>query len=195
MNYISVSKIKKLRIALVVVMVAILGGVGSVFLNYRTDSQPAHDQAAFRQESKADISLGKIHQVSTRDGVVQWSLDAQSAQVQQKKNIVTLKKIAVTFFLKNGQKAHLTADKGILRADSSDMDVYGNVVLHYDNFTLETDMLKYRHKKRLVFTDTPVLISDNLSRLMADSAYFDLNSTKSDFRGNVEGYLSGEFKL
>jgi len=193
MNYTSASK--KLRIALIVVMVAILGGVGAIFLNYRTDSQPSHDRPVVRQESKADVSLGKIHQVSTRDGIVQWSLDAQSAQVQQKKNIVTLKKIAVTFFLKNGQQAHLTADEGVLRADSSDMDVSGNVVLHYDNFVLETDMLKYRHKKRLVFTDTPVLISDNLSRLMADSASFDLNSTKSDFKGNVEGFLSGQFKL
>ncbi len=192
MTYISVSK--KLRAALIVVMITILGGVTAIFLTYRAP-EPTQEAEITPADTGADISIGKIHHVSTKDGVVQWSLDAKSAQVVEKGQKVILQDIAVTFFMDDGQKAYLTADRGYLRASTNDIDVMGNVMLRYQDFTLETDRLRYRHKKRLVFTQTPVLISDDLSHLMADSLYFDLNANTTHFNGNIEGFLSGKFKL
>lgn len=192
MTYMSVSK--KLRAVLIVVMIAILGGVTAIFLTYRTPA-PTQEAEIAPADTGAEVSIGKVHHVSTKDGVVQWSLDAKSAQVVDKGKKVILEDVAVTFFMEDGQKAFLTADRGYLRASTSDIDVTGNVMLRYQNYTLETDLLKYRHKKRLVFTKTPVLISDALSHLMADSLYFDLNSNKTYFKGNIEGFLSGKFKL
>lgn len=192
MTYISVSR--KLRVALIVVMITIVGGVTAIFLTYRTPESTEEAEIA-PVESKADISIGKVHHVSTKDGAVQWSLDAQSAEVVENGQKVILQDVAVIFYMKDGQKAYLTADKGFLRASTNDIDVMGNVILRYQNFTLETDMLRYRHKKRLVFTHKPVLISDDLSHLMADSLYFDLKSNTTHFNGNIEGFLSGKFKL
>jgi len=192
MTYISVSR--KLRLALIVVMVTILGGVTAIFLTYRTP-EPTQEAEIAPVESQADISIGKVHHVSTKDGVMQWSLDAKSAEVVEKGQKVILQDVAVVFYMQDGQKAYLTADKGFLRASTNDIDVMGNVILRYQNFTLETDLLRYRHNKRLVFTQEPVLISDDLSHLMADSLYFDLNSNTTHFNGNIEGFLSGQFKL
>jgi LPS export ABC transporter protein LptC len=192
MTYISVHR--KLRLILIVVMITILGGVTAIFLTYRTP-EPTQEAEIAPEDNGADVSIGKIHHVSTKDGVVQWSLDAKSAAVVEKGQKVILQDVSVIFFMEDGQKAYLTADKGYLRASTSDIDVMGNVMLRYQNFTLETDRLRYRHKKRLVFTQTPVLISDDLSHLMADSLYFDLNSNTTHFNGNIEGFLSGKFKL
>jgi len=192
MTYTSVSK--KLRAILIVVMIAILGGVTAVFLTYRTPA-PTHVAPMPSADTQADVSIGKIHHVSTREGVMQWSLDAKSAKVVDKGKKVILEDVEVTFFLKDGQKAYLTANEGYLRASTSDIDVTGNVVLRYQTYKLETDLLKYRHKKRVVFTQEPVLISDDLSQLMADSLVFDLDSNTTNFKGNIEGFLSGKFKL
>jgi hypothetical protein len=64
----------------------------------------------------------RIHQSATRDGRMEWSLDAASAQYLLPEKKVLLKDLFVTFFTQDGQKVYLTARRGTVKTDSHDME-------------------------------------------------------------------------
>jgi len=135
----------------------------------------------------ADMSIGKIHQTSTRDGKKEWSLEASSADYMDSKHQLILKDLSVTFFLEDNSEVYLTADKGKLDTQSNNIEVSGNVVITKDKYVITTDRMKYRHKKRLIYSRDPVVISGEAGKISADTASFDLNTNKVTLEGKVEG--------
>ncbi len=185
---------RKLKFFLISIIIILLGIIIAVFSTYRN----ILDETAGLESvihSAAKMSLGKLHHTATRDGVIEWSLDASSAKLLDEKKQLILDDLSVVFYMKDGKKAYLTAEKGFLHTESNDIEVAGNVVVKNDNYVLKTEKLYYEHTRRILFSNVSVEISSDSEKLTADSISFDLNTKKTMLEGNVKGIFSENIKL
>ncbi|MDL1967460.1 MAG: LPS export ABC transporter periplasmic protein LptC [Deltaproteobacteria bacterium] len=184
----------KLKFFLISIIIILLGIIISVFLTYRNilDETAGLKSAV---QSTAKMSLGKVHHTATRDGVIEWSLDASSARLLDEKNQLILDDLSVVFYMKDGEKVCLTAEKGFLHTDSNDIEVVGDVVVKNNNYVLKTEKLNYEHTRCILFSNVSVEISSDSEKLTADSISFDLNTKKTMLEGNVKGSFSENINL
>jgi lipopolysaccharide export system protein LptA len=160
----------------------------AVYVGYRwLTAAPSKTEA----EPPADtgMTLERIHQTATREGRTEWSLDAATARYLLAEKKVVLSGLSVVYFLKNGQKVYMTADRGEVLTDSNDMDAAGNVVVYNDLYRVETERASYRHGPRLMEARTPVRITGKPGELTSDTLALDLNTNRSTLRGHVQGNL------
>lgn len=187
-------KTGKFKLFLISVILITLGVISAVFIGYRfiLDRQ---DSLIASIRSKANISIGKIHQTATRDGIKEWILDAGSAQYIDAEKQANLQDLSVIFFLKDKSEVYLTADRGILKTDTNNIEVIGNVVVKHTDYRMKTEKLRYKHKERVIFSKKQVKIDGDSFNLVADSMSFDLNINRVLFEGKVEGVFSENFVL
>jgi LPS export ABC transporter protein LptC len=185
---------RKLKFFLISIIIILLGIIIAVFSVYRGILDEA-DGLKSAIQSAAKMSLGKVHHTATRDGVIEWSLDASSARLLDEKKQLILDDLSVVFYMKDGEKAYLTAEKGFLHTDSNNIEVVGNVVVKNNDYVLKTEKLNYENTRRILFSTIPVAISSDSEKLTADSISFDLNTKKTVLEGNVRGTFSENINL
>ncbi len=180
---------RRVKLFLTAVVLITVGLVIIVYVGYRRISEtPELILSTIRDD--ADMSIGKIHQTSTRDGKKEWSLEASSAHYMSEKNQVILEDLFVTFYLEDNSEVHLKANKGKLHTNSNNIEVSGNVVITKDKYVITTEQLKYRHKKRIIYCQVPLVISGESGKISAETASFDLNTNRVTLEGKVEGTFS-----
>lgn len=175
----------RIKLFLFMVIGVTIGVLAAIFIGYRMLRSDPQKLISTIQH-KASLSIGKVHQVSTRDGIKEWSLDATSAHVVDETRKLMLEDITVVYFLKDGQEVQLKAEKGYLKTDSSDIEVERNVVVTFQDYRLESDILQYNHGRRLLASKKPVKIFGTSSTLTADAMFFDLDRNTITFQGNIE---------
>ena len=186
--------IKKLKLFFLLIIVIALAVVIAVFINYRRIlKNPEKLISSFPADS--NLSIGKIHQTSTKNGVKEFTLDAASASYTASKKMVVLNDLSLTFFLKNKQEVYLTANKGILKTDSKDIEITGNVIVSNESSKLFTKKIQYKHSQHLLLSKVPVKIIGNSYQLTADRMSLDLNTNKAVFEGRVKGAFSENFSI
>ncbi|MBW2574847.1 MAG: LPS export ABC transporter periplasmic protein LptC [Deltaproteobacteria bacterium] len=185
---------KKLKLILLLIIFIAVGVTLTVFVSHRRILEKEENIVSSIQ-NKANISIGKAHQTATKNGIKEWSLDATSVNYIVKKNQAIFQNLSVTFYLKNKTEVYLTANKGILKTDSNDMELFGNIVVKNLKYRLKTENLLYRHNKRIILSKVPVKVTGTTFNLAADFMSLNLNTNKTMFEGNVEGILSENIKL
>jgi len=188
------TKKKRLKIFLVAIILLSLGAISAVFIGYRLILNK-EGKFISSLHNKANISISKVYQTATRDGIKEWSLEAKSAYYIDATKQANLQDVIVTFFLKDGGKVYLTADQGILKTDSNDIEVTGDVLVQNETYRLRTKKLSYEHTKRIIFSKVPVEIVGDSLNLTADSMSFDLNTNRILFEGRIEGNFSENVTL
>ncbi|MBW2491319.1 MAG: LPS export ABC transporter periplasmic protein LptC [Deltaproteobacteria bacterium] len=185
---------KKLKVFLISLIFLTFGVIIIAFLQYLHVLEK-NDTPVSTEQSQANISIGKAHQTATRNGRKEWSLEAASADYMNENNQAIFKDLSVTFYLKDETKVYITANQGILKTDSNDMEIYGNVVVKNEDYKLICENLHYKHDNRIIFSKVPVNITGNSFELVADSMSLNLNTNKAFFEGKVKGIFSGLFTL
>lgn len=145
--------------------------------------------------TKALMTLVGIHQTATKEGQVQWELEADSAQLDTDGNRMILTAPRVDFAMKDGTKVRLTAKQGVLDTHNNDMTVSGEVRLRNDQYLLETETLAYQHDRRILQSDAPVHIIGPAFDLRADRMTYNLEENRAQFDGRVEGNFNEAFSL
>jgi len=194
MSVIKHKNLNKLKLFFLAFIVIALTAVIAVFINYRRILENP-EKLISSLPGDANLSIGKIHQTSTKNGVKEFTLDAASAYYTASKKTVVLNDVSVTFFLKNKQEVYLTASKGILKTDSKDIEITGNVIVKNESSRLFTEKIQYKHGLRLLLSKVPVKIVGNSYQLTADRMSLDLNTNKTVFEGRVEGAFSENFAI
>lgn len=192
MRFLEHGKTKRLKVLLISIIFVILGIIIAVFAGYRHVLDKPETLISLVQD-EANIAMHRIRQTATRDGLREWSLEAESGRFVESRQEAILENLSVTFFMENDNEIYLTADQGILRTDTNNIEVRGNVIVRNQSLRLETEKLRYDHGKRAFSSDLPVKIIDNSFKLMADSLVFDLNTNKALLEGNVKGAFSEDF--
>ena len=176
------SKVKAILYCLAVLMVA---GIGIGLVSYhRLREEPRALHSVLPKNG--DVSLNRIHHVATRDGVKEWTLDAESAQYEKAGSKTVFKDICVTFFLDDGKTIRLNSCGGGVLTDTKDMEVWGDVVARSGTYELNTDKLRYQHKTQTIFTETPVVIKGGGMEITGDSLTFNLQTEQVVVLGRVK---------
>jgi len=185
---------KKLKLILLSAIVSALGITLAVFITHRNSlDKKVHVVTNIR--NKANISIGKAHQTSIKNGIKEWNLEASSVNYMDDNNQAIFQDLFITFYLKDKSEVYLTANKGILNIDSNDMEIFGNVVVKSATYLLKTENLFYRHNRRIIFSKVPVTVIGDAFELAADSMSLNLNTNKTMFEGKVQGTLREVIKL
>ena len=186
--------LRKLRGAFVWLLVGLLGAVAIVTIVLMQRREVVEDVKANPPISapQADASLGKISQVSTKDGRIEWRLEAESAHMMEKKNHLGLEAVTMVFFLKDGREVYLTGDTGTVNTQTKDIAVEGNVVVVNDKYRMTTDRLEYNDKKRILKVPSAISMTDGVSTLVADQVVYNLDTKQSVFTGNVAGLFNNQ---
>ena len=185
---------KKLNILFISIILLVFGIILTVFFKYRNGIEIS-DRTGAVIPDKANISIGRAHQTATRNGIKEWSLDAASADYMTDKNQAVFKDLSLTFFLKDRTKVYVTADRGLLKTDSNDMEISNNVVVKYSRYKLRCESLYYEHKKRIIVANVPVNITGDSFQLVADAMSLNLNTNRTLFEGKVKGTFRGGISL
>lgn len=194
MRYSVRKKPKRIKLFLSVVIIGCLAVTVVVFMGYRRILEKQDDLAAAFQ-GDVDVSIDKIHHVATKDGKKEWSLDARAARIKGQKNEVILEDISAVFFMKDGTNVYLTGDEGLLKTDSKDIEVKGNILVKNKDYRLKTEKLHYNHKKRVIICEVPVKLSGSSFHLTAETMSIDLNTQKAVLEGSVKGTIHGKISL
>ena len=172
----------------------IIGVIVTVFISYRNIlDKPGILITSFNKD--AQMSMDRVHQTATKNGRKEWDLDARSAQFNHEKKQALLKDLAVVFFMENGKQVRVTANQGILKTDTNDIEASGNVVVNYEEYRLNSERVRYQHQKGIVSTLTPVQISGKASQLTADTMIFEMKTNRALLKGNVKGTFSEHIQL
>ena len=194
MPFVSNHNHKTLKLILLSVIFVGFGVTLAVFINHRRLTGKEKNIVSDIRNN-ANISIGKAHQTATRNGIKEWDLHAASVNYMVEKNQAIFQDLSITFYLKNKTKVYLTANKGILKIDSNDMEISGNVVVKNSSYRLKTENLLYRHKQRIIFSSVPVKVAGAAFNLVADSMSLNLNTNQTLFEGKVQGTLSEIIRL
>lgn len=178
-----------LKLILIVAIVVIFCVILAVFFRYRNISGHPEKLLKFLPDD-ANISIGRVYQESIKNGIKEWSLNASSADYFEEDNNVKLKDLSVTFFLEDGDKVILKAERGILKTDSNDIEISGNVTITNKNYKLVTEKMFYDNKSRVIFSKTHVHITGDSFDLKADAMTHDLKTNKASLEGMVTGVLN-----
>lgn len=183
------------RFYFLLLMLLVFGVVLTVFIGYRTDSNPREMFLSSLVQDDATIAIDRVHQTSTKNGVKEWILDAASAQFIEKDRQAVFDELSMIFFMKNGMLVKLSADKGYLNTDTRDMRVDGDVVADDGELKILTETLDYESGRRVLVAKKPVQIFSRAFHVNADSASYDLSSRKTTFEGNVRGTIFDKIDL
>ena len=187
-------RIKKLSIVILVVILVVIGTIVAIFIGYRRISS-APDMLLSSIKEGADLSLGKIRQTATREGRKEWSLEAGSADYVENEKKAILKKVFITYYLKDNREVYLESDQGILNTATNDIEFSGHVVVRNEDYRLMTERLNYQHGERLIFCNVPVQITGADAEISADTLKYDLEENKIVLNGNVSTLISQNFIL
>ena len=160
-----------------------------IFIYYRHQTD-IDDSYASPIPEDANIAIEKVHQTATRNGATEWDMDAASVTYFDSRKKALFKDISVTFYLKDGSHIDLTADKGVLHTESQDIEVTGNIVVKNTEYQLQTEILHYNNKKRMIYSKTPVKISGESFKMAADSMSIDIKKNQAIFKGNIKGSVN-----
>ena len=189
------SRQRSIKLLLLITMFLVFGVVLTVFIGYRTVSNPQEMFLSSLIQDDATIAIDRVHQTSTKNGIKEWSLDARSAQFIEKDRQAVFDDLSVTFYLENDHSVNLSANKGYLNTDTRDIRIDGDVIADDGEFKILTDTLNYEHKRRVLIAVKPVQILGSTFRLNADSALYDLNSQQTTFDGSIEGTIFDKINL
>ena len=185
---------KNVKIVLLLCIVVTVVAVIVVFAGYRRVMDEGASLVSSIQDG-AEMAISKVRQTAVRNGVTEWRLDAVSAEYLNAENLVVFEGPSVVFFKGGGENVVMTAVKGLIRTDSNNIRVSGDVVVKEDDCILKTESLSYDNEGRVFFTDAPVALSGAGFDLTADSASLDMRRQQVVLKGNVRGILSENIEL
>ncbi len=184
---------KRVKTALICFLVALAGILALFFL--LSDRLEKAELKNIEIDSAADLKLKQIEQISTRNGIKEWSLKAASAKFFKEKNQARLKDLSVVFYTQNGEKVHLKANTGVLHTKTENLTLSDHVVVTYQDYVLTTDKLHYEKKRHIIYTNTAVEINRGESVIFSDTMVTDLNTYTTRLEGNIRGRFSEDLAV
>ena len=120
---------KKITYLLVPGIITTLGVILWIFINHRMTTMDKPRIPEKTIHSNTSMFLENVQQTSLRDGLQEWTLNAASVRLFESEKKVVIDKPVVTFYTKEKDNIHLTAQEGILKTDSNNLEVFGNIVI------------------------------------------------------------------
>ena len=185
---------KKLTLGITLTVVITLAAVAAIYMKrpFPTGDTPTEPPQMAEQSV---MYLSGVRQTATKDGAVQWEMEAESAELEAASGRMTLRAPRVAFYLEDGERVYLTADEGVLYTKNNDIEARGNVHIRESRYTFTTETLTYQHDTRVLHSESGVRIESARMTLNAQTLWYNLNSRQALFSGDVQGKIYEAFPL
>jgi LPS export ABC transporter protein LptC len=147
---------RRLSTVFLICFLAVLAGLsGVVAWRVMARRTPATVQQPAPQ---AEYQIKEVHINETLDGNLRWSLNADQAEVYEKKGITLMRNVVIQVFSRDGDWT-VTSDEGTLNNAPRDVALTGNVVIRAsDGLEMRTGTLAWHNERRTLQTDDAVEI-------------------------------------
>jgi len=145
-------------------------------------------KAQLSDKSREVVTMRGFHMVQTELGVKKYEIDANEASINPRAKMIRFFNVKTRYFDKDKEVATLKSDAGVIRTDTNNIDVKGNVVMTTrDGSRLETSSLSWDNVKNKIRTKeyVKVIKGDNImegvgmeSDLMLENVILKKVSTK-----------------
>ncbi|SLM27434.1 conserved exported hypothetical protein [Desulfamplus magnetovallimortis] len=187
--FLNKARIKKIKLISITLLCIILVGLaGTYYIEKLTSKDNIIEN--IKIDSEATLALKFMKHTSSRNGIREWILEADSARHIKNEALAILKKIRLTFFLDDGKKLYATADEGTMSTLSHDITLSGNVNLEYMETLLKTEQLHYEKKSHIIYSNVHVTITNKTSVIKADTITYNLTTNQIILEGHVKGFFS-----
>ena len=125
------------------------------------------------------VGLQEINFVQVKNGVKLWELKAEAVEYQQSKNLVSFKKVTLTYFPKEDKPITLVGNLGNLDTKTKDIFIEGEVVISTpEGYELKVPFLYYRDDIREVSSEGTVTFKSSAILLDGQGMTMNLDSQK-----------------
>jgi LPS export ABC transporter protein LptC len=147
---------RRLSTVFLICFLAVLAGLSGV-VAWRVMAR--RTPATVRQPApQAEYQIKEVHINETLDGNLRWSLNADQAEVYEKKGITLMRNVVIQVFSRDGDWT-VTSDEGTLNNAPRDVALTGNVVIRAsDGLEMRTPTLAWHNERRALQTDDAVEI-------------------------------------
>lgn len=183
----------RMRVALIVVVLAVLTGIG--FLIGRTMVQQRRaDDATAATMFAPDVaqSIREFHRVKVEDGRTVWDLRADKADfLDEGRVMVDVPEIA--FFAEDGQSVHLTGATGEVTLEGPEVgriDLRGGIEVTLGQYRLETPEASWVQSQNAVVATSGVDLRGGGVELTGDTMVVELGKRRVLVVGDVRTVLT-----
>lgn len=139
------------------------------------------------EKPDAEMKLTDMEYTEMEEGRRRWTIKASEVHYFQEERKTLLSLVDLVLFLENGDKIYLKSNKGIVYADTKNIDLWDSVRATVpDEYELRTEKASYRHEERVVFSSSPIRISGPELRLQGKQWKYMLSEQRTFLEGEVE---------
>jgi LPS export ABC transporter protein LptC len=186
--------LKNPRVLALLILCILAAGAGVIFFAPAMMNTP-QTVTDLHINSEAALKLDAMKQISKKNGITEWELEAATATLVKEENQAILTRVHVVFYTKDEDTVILTSDQGILDTETHDMDFNGNVVVRHQTYTLKTDKLHYKKKPHIIHSNTKVWLENTDAAMEADTMEIRINDNQIILKGHVKGTFNENFNL
>ncbi len=132
-------------------------------LTTQTETDSKAVSAVPRGLQDADAGIDDFTYVQSRDGAVQWEVQAKRAHMFESEHRALLQEVEVTLFGEQGWELKVFGDEGTIDTTKKDFMLItrnGQVTVRLESgYTIYTNRLAWSNAQRAIKTSDPVLIS------------------------------------
>ncbi|MBF0102815.1 MAG: LPS export ABC transporter periplasmic protein LptC [Desulfobacterales bacterium] len=167
-----------------------------MFINHRffTKNQ-SDDNEKNNYLGKATLSLDHVSHSSTKEGRLNWTLNANTAAYYHEDAKAIFEMVSVTFFNKKGKPISISANQGILNTTSQDIQLTGNITCSYEDYVLKTEKINYVENNHSIQSNNSVFMTSQWGKIQAKAMLINLQAGDIHLKGNVEALLTQQVKL
>jgi lipopolysaccharide export system protein LptC len=186
--------LRKPSVLLLLLLLVITVSVGVGYMIHRMMTMP-QQITDLHIDSDAALKMNAMKQISKKNGITEWELEAATATLAKERNQAILTRVRVIFHTRDKDTVLLTSDQGVLDTQTHDIDFTGNVVVTHRTYTLKTDKLHYKKKAHIILADTKVWLDYAEASIEADTMEIRINDNELILQGHVKGQFSDNFYL
>ncbi len=139
--------------------------------------------------SKADIEMDRFSLKQIRDGLVEWDIKADRAELFEEREEISLNTMQATLQTAEGLRVVFSGDEGILNTGTHDFEIKeneGDLSLSMNNgYTIQAPTLIWKDQQREIVSDQPVRIIGQGLRIQGDQLLVKLENQQLTVNGDV----------
>jgi len=161
-----------LRIILILVIAAVIGGMIVILASYRYWLKPSRLMES-KIESHVDIGLKKVHHVAMKNGRKLWDLHTSSvSRILDQSHFSPL---TVTLYPHTGNPITMTGEHGYV-TDNKNIEVSGNIRIKQPPWNFLCNSLTYSFTRHHAIGRDHIAVTGNGITMTAETLHYDLSS-------------------
>ena len=190
-HLINIKKLKSILIIGILCVVAFWIGLYA----FRTHKPPTPmPKVTSTGSGPGQVGLQEINFVQIKDGVKLWELKAEAVEYQKPKDLVSFKKVTLTYFPKGDKPITLVGNLGNLNTQTKNIFIEGEVVISTpEGYELKVPFLHYRDDIREISSEGTFTLKSHAVLLDGQGMTMNLDSQKVRVKSKVRMTLYHSF--